>query len=259
VTTDKSAAVLPVSKGKNRRKRRNKMRKAVGLMFVAVLLAGCGDSGKKGGGGGSGPVALGSACTFGILAGSTVTNVQGTPSTISGDVGVSPGNAITGFPSGSVTGAIHAGDAVAATAQGDLTKAYLDLAGRTAPAPITVAGDLGGMTLVPGLYKSTSSLGVTGDVTLAGDANAVWVFQIASALTTVSGSRVVLTGGAIAKNVSWQVGSSASVGTGGVFEGNILALDSITLKTGAKLNGRALARNGAVTLDNGTITVPPCP
>ncbi|HVS89651.1 MAG TPA: ice-binding family protein [Candidatus Acidoferrum sp.] len=236
------------------------MRKAVGLMFVAVLLAGCGGSGKKGGGGGSGsPVALGSACTFGVLAGSTVTNVQGTATTISGDVGVSPGNAVTGFPSGAITGTIHAGDAVAATAQGDLTKAYLDLAGRTAPAPVTVAGDLGGQTLTAGLYKSTSSLGVTGDVTLTGDANAVWVFQIASALTTASGSRVVLTGGAIAKNVSWQVGSSASVGTGGVFEGNILALDSITLKTGAKLNGRALARNAAVTLDNGTITVPPCP
>lgn len=237
------------------------MRKAVGLMFVAVLLAGCGDSGKKGGGGGSGsgPVALGSACTYGILAGTTVTNVQGTPSTISGDVGVSPGNAITGFASGSITGATHAGDAVAATAQGDLTKAYLDLAGRTAPAPVTVAGDLGGQTLAPGLYKSTSSLGITGDVTLSGDANAVWTFQIASALTAATGSRVVLTGGAIAKNVSWQVGSSATVGTGATFEGNILALDSITLKTGAKLNGRTLARNGAVTLDNGTITVPPCP
>jgi hypothetical protein len=170
-----------------------------------------------------------------------------------------PGTAVTGFPSGAVTGAIHAGDVAAQTAQGDLTKAYLDLAGRTAPAPQTVAGDLGGMTLAPGLYKSTSSLGITGDVTLAGPADGVWVFQIASFLTTQNGSRVVLTGGAVPKNVSWQVGSSATIGTTSTFQGNILALDSISLNTGAKLNGRALARNAAVTLDNGTIVVPTCP
>jgi hypothetical protein len=149
----------------------------------------------------------------------------------------------------------------AAAAQAALTVAYLDLAGRTAPAPQIVAGDLGGLTLFPGLYKSTSTLGITGAVTLDGQgkANPVWIFQIASSLTTLSSSSVVLAGGALPRNIFWQVGSDATLGTNSTFNGSILALNSITLTTGATLNGRALARNAAVTLDTNMVTVPPCP
>jgi len=168
---------------------------------------------------------------------------------------------------GLVTGTIHLTDPPpssptdAATAQAALTVAYNDLAGRTAPAPATVAGDLGGLTLFPGLYKSTSTLGITGTVTLdgQGNANAVWIFQIASSLTTLGSSSVVLANGASAHNIFWQVGSSATLGTNSTFNGSILALTSVTLTTGAALNGRALARNGAVTLDTNMITVPSCP
>ena len=140
----------------------------------------------------------------------------------------------------------------------DLTVAYNDAAGRTV-APITVAGNIGGQTLAPGLYKSTSSLAISsGDLTLdaQGDANAVFIFQIASSLTTTSGRQVILSGGAMASNIFWQVGSSATLGTTSVFKGNILADQSITLTTGATLDGRALARIGAVTLDSNTVTKP---
>jgi ice-binding like protein len=228
-----------------------RMRIAIGFC-LAVLCVGCG-SNKIGGGSGS-PV-LASACTFGVLAGQSITNINNT--TVSGDIGVSPATSVTGFPPGTFSGANGTSTGAAATAQSDLTKAYLDLAGRTAPAPQDVSGaDLGGTTKAPGLYKSTSTLSITGDVTLAGPADGVWVFQIASSLTTANGSRVVLTGGAVPKNVSWQVGSSATIGTTSAFQGNILALTSIALNNLATLNGRALARNGAVTLDGNTITVP---
>jgi len=149
-------------------------------------------------------------------------------------------------------------DPVAAQAQLDLTTAYNDAAGRTVGA-ITVAGNLGGQTLAPGLYKSTSSLEISsGDLTLdaQGDANAVWIFQIASTLTTTAGRQVILSGGAKAANVFWQVGSSATLGTGSGFKGNILALTSITVTTGAAVEGRLLARNGAVTLDSNTVGIP---
>ncbi|HVS88415.1 MAG TPA: ice-binding family protein [Candidatus Acidoferrum sp.] len=240
------------------------MRKVIGLMFLlAVLVAGCGTlfnpfdggSDKKGNGG---IPSLRSACSFGVLASSQVTNVQGSPSKITGDVGVSPGTQVTGFPSGTITGTVHAGDAVAALAQGDLGVAYVDLAGRTAPAPKTVAGDLGGMTLTPGIYKSTSSLFITGNLTLSGDG--VYIFQIASTLTTAAeNSQVILAGGAQDKNVYWVVGSSATLGTHTTLNGNVLAQSSITLTTGATLNGRALARTGAVTLDDSVIVAPACP
>jgi hypothetical protein len=118
---------------------------------------------------------------------------------------------------------------------------------------------LGGTTKTPGLYKSTSTLSITGDVALTGSATDVWIFQIASGLTTATGSRVVLSGGAVPKNVFWQVGSSATIGTTTDFYGSILALTSISLETGATLHGRALARNGTVSLDVNTITVPTCP
>jgi len=150
---------------------------------------------------------------------------------------------------------MHAGDPAAAQAQIDLTTAYNDAAGRSVGA-VTVAGNLGGQTLTPGLYKSTSSLEISsGDLTLdaQGDANAVFIFQMASTLTTTS-RQVILSGSAQAANVFWQVGSSATLGTTSVFKGNILAITSITLATGATLDGRALARNGAVTLDTNTIT-----
>jgi Ice-binding-like/Bacterial Ig-like domain len=209
-------------------------------------------------------IPLGAACGFGILAGSTVTNVAGTATTVSGDVGVWPGAAITGFGApASITGAFHAGDAVAMTAQGDLTTAYNDAAGTAGGAVLTA--DIGGQTLPPGVYKTTSaqpSLGITGNLTLdgKGDPNAVWIFQIVSTLTTAAGnSQIILINGANSHNVFWQVGSSATLGTTTKFSGTIMALSSITITTGATLNGRALARNGAVTLDTNTVVVPPCP
>jgi hypothetical protein len=201
------------------------------------------------------PVALGSAGTFSVLASSTVTNTG--PTIVTGDVGVSPGAAVTGFPPGVVVGgAIHSADGAAGTAQIDLTAAYNDAAGRTTPA--SVSGDLGGLTLTPGLYKSTSFLNLTGILRLdgLGDANSVFIFQVASALTTFSGSQVILQNGAQAANVFWQVGSSATLGTNSIFNGTIMAQASVTLTTGAALNGRALARTGAVTLDTNTIGNP---
>jgi Ice-binding-like/Bacterial Ig-like domain len=212
----------------------------------------------------AGAIALGSACSFGILAGSTVTNVTGTATTVSGDVGVWPGTAITGFGSpASITGAFHAGDTVAMTAQGDLTTAYNNAAGAAGGA--VLSADIGGQTLPPGVYKTTSaqpSLGITGNLTLdgQGNPNAVWIFQIVSTLTTAStNSQVILINGANSHNVFWQVGSSATLGTTTSFTGTIMAQASITLTTGATLNGRALARTGAVTLDTNTVVVPACP
>ena len=201
-------------------------------------------------------VALGNAGAFAVLAGSTVTSTGATA--ITGDLGVSPGTAVTGFPPGTVTGTQHAGDATAALAITDLTTAYNDAAGRNV-APVTVAGNLGGLTLPPGLYKSTSSLSISsGDLTLdaQGDPNAVFIFQMASTLTTTSGRAVILTGSAKASNVFWQVGSSATLGTTSAFVGTIMADQSITLSTGATLNGRALAHIGAVTLAGNTVAVP---
>jgi hypothetical protein len=200
--------------------------------------------------------ALGGAGAFVILAGSTVTNTGVT--NLTGDMGVSPGTAVTGFPPGTLSGSSHPGDATSAVGMTDLTVAYNDAAGRTV-APVTVAGNLGGLTLPPGLYKSTSSLAISsGDLTLdaQGDPNAVFIFQMASTLTTTSGRAVILTGGAKSANVFWQVGSSATLGTTSVFKGTIMADQSITLNTGASLNGRALARIGAVTLAGNTVVMP---
>jgi hypothetical protein len=200
--------------------------------------------------------ALGAAGGFAVLAGSTVTNTGATA--LTGDLGVSPGTAVTGLPPGTLAGTKHAGDPAAAHAMAALTRAYHDAAGRTR-APVTVAGNLGGKTLSPGLYKSTSSLSISsGDLTLdaKGDGNAVFIFQMASTLTTTSGRAVVLSGGARASHVFWQVGSSATLGTTSAFNGTIMANQSITLNTGATLNGRALARIGAVTLAGNTVTVP---
>ena len=202
-------------------------------------------------------VNLGAAAGFAVLAGSTVTSTGET--TVKGDLGVSPGTAVTGFPPGTVVnGMIHAGDATAATAETALTLAYNDVASRSLN-PVPVTGDLGGMTLTPGLYRSPSSLAISsGDLILdaQGNADAVFIFQMGSTLITSSDLQVILQGGANADNIFWQVGSSATLGTGSIFHGNILASESITLTTGATLFGRALASNGAVTLDSNLVVIP---
>jgi hypothetical protein len=194
---------------------------------------------------------------FSVLAGTTVTNTGST--TVSGDVGVYPGSAVTGFPPGLASGTIDIADSAAAQAQAALTAGYLDAAGRSGST--SVAGDLAGRTFTAGVYKSTSSLENSGDVTLdaQGNPSAVFIFQIASTLTTGSGSHVILANGASACNIFWQVGSSATLGTNSIFKGNILALTSISITTGVNLEGRALARNGAVTLDTNVITGCTCP
>ena len=197
-------------------------------------------------------ISLGTASDFAVLGGSTVTNTGS--SVITGDLGVSPGTAITGFPPGIVNGTIHAGDASAALAQTDLTTAYNTLAGMTLTQDLT-GQDLGGLTLTAGIYFFSSSAQLTGDLTLSGPGD--FVFQIGSTLTTATNSSVLAIGGADAGNVYWQVGSSATLGTDTAFKGSILALTSITLDTGATIeSGRALACNGAVTLDGNIITVP---
>lgn len=217
-------------------------------------------SGGNGGGGTSAcrqaPVALGAAANFVVLAGSTVTSTG--PTSITGDLGVSPGTAVTGFGPGMLVGAQHAGDPTAAQAQGDLTTAYNDAAGRTL-CPVTIAGNLGGQTLAPGLYQSTSSLEISsGDLTLdaRGDANAVFIFQMASTFTTTSGRQVVLAGGARSKNVFWQVGTSATLGSTSALQGTVMADQAITLNTGATIDGRVLARVAAVAMDYNTIVKP---
>lgn len=234
----------------------------VGALLAAVLstalLAGCG-SGERDETARSdtfSAAAMGTEQRFAVLGGSAVTNTGS--SVITGDLGLHPGTAITGFPPGLVTGETHAADAVALQAQTDTTATYIDLAGQACNT--TVSADLGGNTLTPGVYCSASSMGLTGAVTLdaGGDPSAVWVFQMGSTLTTASNSSVVLTNGADPCNVFWQVGSSATLGTTTSFVGNIFALTSITLNNGASVSGRVLARNGAVTLDDNTVTAPVC-
>jgi hypothetical protein len=198
---------------------------------------------------------LGTAESFGVLGGSTVTNTGDT--VVNGDLGVWPGLAVTGFPPGVVTppGAIHQGDAVAQQAQSDVTAAYNDLAGQACDTVLTDT-DLGGLTLTPGVYCFATSAQLTGDLTLnlEGDPLAVFVFQIGSTLTTATGSSVAFSNGGPGCNVFWQVGSSATLGTGTDFAGTIVALTSATLDTGADVTGRVLARNAAVTLDDNSIT-----
>jgi len=199
-------------------------------------------------------ISLGTAQNFGVLGGSTVTNTGAT--TVNGNVGVSPGSAVAGFPPGVVVGgAIHSNDAVAMQAQNDLTTAYNNIA--STPCTVDLTGqNLGGLTLTPGVYCFSSSAQLTGALTLngLGNPNALFLFKIGSTLTTASGSSVtVINAGSGCNNVYWQVGSSATLGTGTSFSGDILALTSITLTTGANTSGRALARNGAVTLDTNNV------
>ncbi|MBA3971017.1 MAG: DUF3494 domain-containing protein [Bacteroidetes bacterium] len=201
-----------------------------------------------------GPVALAGASTFAILAGSAISSTGAT--TITGDMGLSPGSSLGGFPPGILVGTQHINDASANQAKLDLTAAYNDAAGRTATDIVTISGNLGGMTLTPGLYKSTSSLAISsGDLTFdaRGNASAVFIIQMASTLTTTSGRKIILIGGASAANIYWQVGTSATFGTTSVFKGNVLAYQSITFNTGATLDGKALARNGAIVMAGNTI------
>ena len=203
------------------------------------------------------PVGLGTAASFAVLAGSTITNTG--PTSITGDVGLHPGSAVTGFASVTLDGELHIADAVALQAKNDLVTAYNDTAGR-GPAT-TRPTELGGATLKAGVYNSSSgTFEITGTLTLdaEGDPNAVFIFQTASTLVTATASRVVVINGASACNIYWKVGSSATLGTATAFKGNILALASITLVTGATIQGRALARNGAVTMDTNSITRTSC-
>lgn len=201
------------------------------------------------------PVGLGTATSYAVLAGSTITNTG--PTTVQGDIGLSPGSAITGFPPGTASGATHAADAEALQAKSDLVTAYDDAAGRT-PAT-SVATELGGTTLLPGTYVG-ATLGLTGALTLdaGGDPHAVFLIKSESTLITATDSSVLLINGADPCNVYWQVSSSATLGTRTSFMGTVMALTSITANNGATVVGSLLARNGAVTLDNNVITRPIC-
>jgi hypothetical protein len=195
---------------------------------------------------------LGTARNFAVLAGTTVTNTG--PSWITGLLGVAPGSAVTGFPPGT-SGVQHKGDSVATTAQTNLTAAYVNAAAQPCPGTNNFTGvNLGGKTLVPGVYCQTTAPTLTGTLTLNG--SGIYIFQIGSTLITASGARVVLIGGAQPCEIFWQVSSSATLATSTTFIGNIMALTSIAMQTGATLNGRALARNGAVTLDTNRIIQP---
>lgn len=226
----------------------NKLRRLLLPLFVAALV------------GAIGPLTalaatdpgLASAGNFAVLAGTTVTNTG--PSWITGQVGVAPGSAVTGFPPGT-SGPQHKGDSVATTAQTDLTAAYTNAAAQPCPGTNNFTGvNLGGKNLVPGVYCQTTAPTLTGTLTLNG--SGIYIFQIGSTLITASGASVVLIGGAQPCQVFWQVGSSATIATSTTFIGNIMALTSIAMQTGATLNGRALARNGAVTLDTNRIIQP---
>lgn len=201
---------------------------------------------------------LGTAQSYGVLGHTTVTNTG--PTVVNGDLGVSPDTAVTGFPPGIVTGTIHTADAAALQAQNDVTTAYNNLAGQTCDFGPFGPTDLAGQTLVPGVYCFSSSAANTGVLTLdaGGNNNAVWIFKMGSTLVTGPGSSVIVINGGQDCNVFWQVGSSATLDTTTNFVGNILALTSISLTTGATVSGRALARNGAVTTDTNVITPSMC-
>jgi hypothetical protein len=202
---------------------------------------------------------LGTAQSFAVLAGSTVTNTGS--SVIDGNVGLHPGTAVTGFPPGLVNGTIHVANFSALQAKNDLITYYNTLT--TVPCTADLSGqDLGTVgPLIPGVYCFSSSALLTGPLVLdaQGNAAAVFVFRIGSTLTTASASSVTLINGGDRCNVNWRIGTDATLGTGTSFIGNLIALSSITLTTGADIiGGRALARNGAVTLDTNDISIAPC-
>jgi hypothetical protein len=219
--------------------------------LLALLLAAPAQAGPP-------PVLLGTTNAFAVLGGSTITNTG--PTVINGDLGLHPGTAVTGFPPGTVNGAMHLTDAVAAQAKSDLVTAYNDAAGR--PLTATTPPDVGGQRYVAGVYRTGSvpSLGLTGNLTLdaQGDPRAVFIFQVESTLVTATDSSVSLINGAQACNVFWKVGSSATLGTRTAFVGNVMALTSISVNDGVTVNGRLMARNGAATFINDTITRSQC-
>jgi len=210
-------------------------------------------------------VNLGKTSTFAVLAGSTITNTGATKingsaggninGNVGGDVGLYPGTAFTGRSSATISGSVHLADTVAIAAKNDLVTAYNDAAGRT---PVTrIPSELGNTTLTPGTYDSADgTFKITGSLTLdaKGDPDGVFVFKTASSLITASSSKVNVINSARFCRIFWKVGSSATLGTNSTFVGHILALTSIAAKTGATVQGQLLARNGAVTLDNNTIT-----
>jgi hypothetical protein len=200
------------------------------------------------------PVLLNGSSNIAILAGSAISNTGAT--IITGDLALSPGSSVGGFPPGILNGVKHINDSTATQAKLDLTEAYNDAAGRTSTGIVTLSGNIGGLTLTPGLYKSTSSLAVSsGDLTFdaKGNADAVFIIQIASSFTTTSGRKMILSGGAQASHIFWKVGSSATFGTTSVLKGTFLVMQSITFNTGAMLDGRAMARTGAVVLAGNTV------
>jgi len=231
--------------------------RAVGIaVSLAIGLLAAGQTALAGGT--PAPVSLLTAASFAVLAGTPdVTNTG--PTVVTGNLGIHPAAAVNGFPPGMVNGTIHAGNAVALQAQTDLTAAYVDAAARP-DGP--VACDLVGLTLVAGVYDpGDCTLGLTGILRLDGqnDPNSVWIFQAPSDLVTASGSSVVFINGGSPCNVFWQVSSSATLGSGSTFVGTILALTSITIANGVNVNGRALARNGTVTMINDVIGSSTCP
>jgi ice-binding like protein len=221
---------------------------------------------------GTGAGNLGAASTFAVLGASTVTNTGAT--IVGGNLGVSPGTAITGFNvsankplvgpgtltdgPGLVTGTINAASPAAVAAHADAAILYGDLVARPCTSTFGAVAPIGGLTLTPGVHCFPTSAEVTGQLTLNGPAGSIWVFKIGSTLTTAVNSSVAVTGGARDTDVYWAVGSSATLGTGTAFTGNILAVASITLTTGASVSGRALALNGAVTMDTNNVSAVSC-
>ena len=256
------------------------------ILMAGIFVPGCSNDNNPTGGNGNidipvqttsqAMVNLNSAGNYVILAGSEISNIP--TSSITGNIGISPAAAafITGFSmvytagnaqstSAQVTGNLYASDYAAPTpatltaAQGDLTTAYNNAAGRTSTDIVLISGNIGGLTLTPGLYKSSGSLEISsGDLTLdaKGNVDAVFIIQIASTLNTTSGRKVILAGGAKASNIFWQVGTSATLGTTSVFKGTIMADQSISMGTGASIDGRLLARIAAVTLEGNTLVKP---
>jgi hypothetical protein len=210
------------------------------------------------------PVELGSAARFIVLAGAGITFAGSSDSTtLTGDIGTFPTTTITGLGNVILNGVNHAGDAVTQTAKNDLVAAYNDAVGRPPTVSFPAIFDLGGLILTNGVYNDSSSFAITGTLTLdaQGDPDAVWIFQAGSTLVTASASKVALTNGAQARNVFWQVGSSATLGANAVFSGTILALTSITMVTGSMIDGRAMAKNWTVTFYHqvGSLPMPEAP